>query len=164
MKKTPFGDMPCSIARSLDVIGPWWAFLIIRDAFMGARRFKDFERSLGIAKNTLASRLSLLVENGILDKVRDPDGSKYEHYQLTEKGLDLFPLLVAITQWGDKWAVHENGPSFHIIDKRDGKPLPPQEIHDRKGKPIPIDQFGHIPGPGAVAMGAVAMGAAKRGK
>ncbi|MBO6505772.1 MAG: helix-turn-helix transcriptional regulator [Kordiimonadaceae bacterium] len=142
MKQKSFADMRCSIARSLEVIGPWWSFLIIRDAFMGVTRFKDFERSLGIAKNTLSNRLKLLVENGLLDKVTDPGGSKYAAYHLTEKGRDLFPVLVAITQWGDKWAVHEDGPSFEIIDKRTDQSIPPLALLGGDGKPLPEDEIG----------------------
>ncbi len=151
MKAKSFGDMPCSIARSLDVIGPWWALLIIRDAFMGVRRFKDFEKSLGIAKNTLTTRLNSLVEQNILERVPDAKGSKYLEYQLTEKGRELFPVIVALAQWGDKWAAHEDGPSFEIIDTRDGDPIPAQTIRDRAGQIIPREFLGQRPGPGTLA-------------
>lgn len=150
MRATSFGDMPCSIARSLDVIGPWWALLIIRDAFMGIRRFKDFEKSLRIAKNTLTTRLNSLVDGGILERVPDPQGSQYLEYQLTEKGLALFPVIVALSQWGDKWAVHEDGPSFEIIDTRDGEPIPQQAIQGRDGLPIPPEYLGQRAGPGTL--------------
>ena len=150
MRATSFGDMPCSIARSLDVIGPWWALLIIRDAFMGVRRFKDFEKSLRIAKNTLTTRLNSLVDGGILERVPDPQGSQYLEYQLTEKGLALFPVIVALSQWGDKWAVHEDGPSFEIIDTRDGEPIPQQAIQGRDGLPIPPEHLGQRAGPGTL--------------
>lgn len=151
MKATSFGDMPCSIARSLDVIGPWWAMLIVRDAFMGVRRFKDFEKSLGIAKNTLTARLNGLVDGGILERVPDAKGSKYLEYQLTDKGRALFPVIVALSQWGDNWAVHEDGPSFEIIDTRDGEPIPPQAILGKDGLPIPREFLSQRPGPGTLA-------------
>ena len=148
MKQKSFADMPCSIARSLEVIGQWWSFLIIRDAFMGIRRFKDFERSLGIAKNTLTKRLTLLVENGLLEKVPASDGSKYAEYQLTEKGRDLFPVMLALTQWGDKWAEHENGRTFVIIDERSGQEIAHQRVRDESGELIPADKIGLKPAPG----------------
>lgn len=151
MKTTSFGDMPCSIARSLEVIGPWWALLIIRDAFMGVRRFKDFQKSLGIAKNTLTSRLNSLVDGGILERVPDPKGSKYLEYQLTQKGLELFPVIVALSQWGDKWEVHPDGPSFEIIDTRDGEQIPLQTLRGRDGEPIPREHLGQRDGPGTIA-------------
>lgn len=117
MKTTSFAEKRCSVARSLEQVGPWWSLLIIRDAMMGVRRFREFERSLGIAKNTLAKRLAHLVDSGILKKVPSSSGSAYEEYELTKKGADLSPIVMALAQWGDKWAVHEDGPSFEMIDQ-----------------------------------------------
>ena len=142
MKQKSFSDMRCSIARALEVIGPWWTFLILRDAFMGTKRFKDFERSLGIAKNTLSNRLKLLVDNELLARQPAADGSKYSEYHLTEKGKELFPILAALSQWGDRWAAHEDGPSFTIIDTRDSKPIPQQRVMDKSGTPIPEHAIG----------------------
>ena len=123
MKTKSFSDMQCSIARTLDLVGSWWSLLIIRDAMMGARRFKHFQSSLGIAKNTLTSRLNQLVEGGILERVTAADGSAYDEYQLTAKGRDLGPIIVALSQWGDKWAVHPDGPSFEYFDRKTGEDL-----------------------------------------
>ena len=91
---------------------------------MGARRFKHFEKSLGIAKNTLTSRLSQLVDGGILKKVPAGDGSSFDEYRLTERGRDLAPIIIALSQWGDKWVAHERGPSTVIIDAETGEDLP----------------------------------------
>ena len=124
MKSKSFSDMRCSIARSLEHVGPWWSLLIVRDAMMGARRFKHFERSLGIAKNTLTRRLGELVDSGILRKVPGADGSSYDEYELTEKGRELAPVVMALAQWGDKWAAHELGPSFSLIDSKTGADIP----------------------------------------
>ena len=142
MKTKSFADMQCSIARTLELVGSWWSLLIIRDAMMGARRFKHFETSLGIAKNTLTNRLGHLIANGIMAKVPADDGSAYEEYILTDKGRALGPVMMALAQWGDTWAVHEDGPSFAFIDKQTGEPVPrivarretgeriqPQDIH-----------------------------------
>jgi DNA-binding HxlR family transcriptional regulator len=112
--------MQCSVARSLEQFGSWWSLLIVRDALMGARRFKDFERSLGIAKNTLTTRLIQLVDNGIMEKVPAADGSSHQDYALTEKGLDIAPVIIALAQWGDQWAVHADGPSFALLDNQTG--------------------------------------------
>ena len=130
--------MQCSIARSLEVVGSWWSLLIIRDAMMGARRFKHFEASLGIAKNTLTSRLNDLVDGGVLAKTPASDGSKYDEYQLTEMGRDLAPILIAFSQWGDKWAVHEDGPSFTIIDRTTGGALPRLWPLGSDGEALPL--------------------------
>lgn len=123
MKTKSFSDMQCSIARTLELVGSWWSLLIIRDAMMGARRFKHFQNSLGIAKNTLTTRLNQLVDGGILDRVAAADGSAYEEYQLTPKGRDLGPIILALSQWGDKWAVHPDGPSFEYFDRKTGEDL-----------------------------------------
>ena len=116
MKTKSFSAMQCSIARTLEYIGSWWSLLIIRDAMMGARRFKHFETSLGIAKNTLSSRLNELVSGGILEKVSAKDGSAFDEYVLTERGHDLAPVMIALAQWGDRWVAHKHGPSTEIID------------------------------------------------
>ncbi|MEM6900525.1 MAG: helix-turn-helix domain-containing protein [Pseudomonadota bacterium] len=124
MKTKSFSDMQCSIARALEHVGSWWSLLIIRDAMMGARRFKHFQRSLGIAKNTLTSRLNDLVDGEILEKVPAADGLKYEEYVLTERGRELAPVIIALSQWGDKWVAHEKGPSTVITVRDSGEDLP----------------------------------------
>lgn len=116
MNTKSFSEMPCSIAQTLESVGSWWSLLIVRDAMMGARRFKDFERSLGISKNTLTNRLNDLVRNGILKRVSASDGTRYEEYVLTPAGLDLAPVLIALAQWGDEWAAHPDGPTFAFHD------------------------------------------------
>src|SRR5688572_33038504 len=102
VKRTSHSSASCPVARPLDAIGDWWSLLIVRDAFDGLRRFGEFQRSLGLAKNILASRLRNLVAHGILETVPASDGSAYHEYVLTSKGRDLFPLLVALRQWGER--------------------------------------------------------------
>ena len=145
MKAKSFSDMQCSIARSLEHVGPWWSLLIIRDALMGARRFKQFERSLGIAKNTLSARLSQLVDSGILRKAPAKGDSSYQEYELTEKGLDIAPVLIALAQWGDKWAAHERGPSFAFVDEKTGAEI--SRIRPRRddGAAIPLHEISLTP-------------------
>ena len=139
MKTKSFSDMRCSIARTLEVVGSWWALLIIRDAMMGARRFKHFEKSLGIAKNTLANRLSQLIDAGILEKVAGSNGSAFDEYVLTEQGRELAPVMIALSQWGDKWVPHPKGPSTEIIDARHEKPLPQIWPRGVTGEPLSLD-------------------------
>ncbi|MEM1138824.1 MAG: helix-turn-helix domain-containing protein [Pseudomonadota bacterium] len=131
MKTKSFAEMQCSVARTLEQVGSWWSLLIIRDAMMGARRFKHFEGSLGIAKNTLTKRLNELVASGILRRVPSQDGSSYEEYELTEQGLDLAPVLMALAQWGDKWVAHTDGPTFSFVDRKTGRKIP--RIWPRRG-------------------------------
>jgi DNA-binding HxlR family transcriptional regulator len=102
MAKT-FADMECSIARTLDVVGERWSLLILRDAFYGVRRFEDFQRDLGIARNVLAGRLAKLVDQGVLERRRYEEHPPRHEYLLTAKGRDLLPVLLAMTRWGDRW-------------------------------------------------------------
>jgi DNA-binding HxlR family transcriptional regulator len=102
VKKKSFGEMPCSIAQSLEIIGEWWSILIIREAFFGTRRFGDFEARLGIARNILTARLSKLTGHGVLRRVPS-DNSKYLEYELTDMGQALAPVLISLAKWGSKW-------------------------------------------------------------
>ena len=100
-KRVSHKDSGCGVARPLDAIGDRWSLLIVRDAFDGLRRFGEFQKDLGLAKNILAARLRTLVAHGIMDTVPASDGSPYQEYVLTQKGRGLFPLLVALRQWGE---------------------------------------------------------------
>ena len=142
MKTKSYSDMECSIARSLDIVGSWWSLMIVRDAMGGARRFKQFERSLGIAKNTLTSRLNELVENEVLRRVPGSNGSAYDEYELTEKGRDLIPLLIMFAQWGDKWAAHPKGRPYAFIDRRNGEELTTVWPRNEHGQMIDLTDIG----------------------
>jgi DNA-binding HxlR family transcriptional regulator len=102
MKHTSLADLPCPVARSLDVIGEWWTLLIIRDAFLGARRFDDF-KTTGIADNILAARLRRLRAEGLLERHRYQTRPDRYEYLLTEKGRALAPVLAALRRWGKDW-------------------------------------------------------------
>ena len=92
----------CSIARSLEVLGDRWTILLLRDAFLRVRRFEDFQRDLGIARNVLADRLQRLVDDGILERRLYQERPERFEYHLTEKGVDLWPIMIALTHWGDR--------------------------------------------------------------
>jgi DNA-binding HxlR family transcriptional regulator len=110
--------LPCSIARTLEVIGDRWSILILRDAFRGVRRFDDLQRDLGIARNILTDRLNTLVDAGILERRKYQDQPERFEYRLTEKGLDLYPVLIGLMRWGDKWApVSKQGPPVVLTHK-----------------------------------------------
>ena len=94
----------CSIARSLEIVGERWTLLVLRDAFLGIRRFDDFQRDLGIARNVLTDRLGRLVDEGILDRRRYQERPERFEYRLTERGRDLWPTLHALATWGDAHA------------------------------------------------------------
>lgn len=120
----------CSIARALAIFGDRWTLLIIRDAFRRMRKFSEFQTSLGITKHRLSDRLNRLVEAGILEKrMYDSRRSRYE-YRLTEKGLDLYPVLMAVVQWGDKWACDGDGPPVEFVHKKCGQTMHARLICD----------------------------------
>ena len=100
----------CSVARTLEVVGERWTILIIRDAFRGIRRFDDFQRSLGVARNVLQGRLERLVEHGILKRVPYQERPERFEYRLTESGIDLWPVVVALLNWGDRHAAPDGPP------------------------------------------------------
>ena len=103
-------ETPCSIARALSVVGDRWTGLIVRDAFLGIRRFDELQRSLGMSRHRLADRLERLVAEGVLlgEKIHK-DAPRFE-YRLTEKGRDLYPVILLLKQWGDRWMVGPEGP------------------------------------------------------
>jgi DNA-binding HxlR family transcriptional regulator len=107
MYRKTFDGMNCSIARALDEVGEWWSLLIVRECTLGTTRFDEFQRRLGIARNVLTARLNKLVEHGVLDKVPAQGEEHRNEYRLTAKGEDLYPVLVALLQWGDRWCGHE---------------------------------------------------------
>lgn len=114
----------CPVARSVDIIGDRWSLLIVRDAFDGMRRFSDFQRSLGMARNILSDRLRKLVNSGILTTQCASDGTAYQEYVLTAKGERLFPVVVALRQWGEQHLFAPDEPHSVLIDKRTLRPVP----------------------------------------
>jgi DNA-binding HxlR family transcriptional regulator len=121
------------VARAVDVIGDRWSLLIVRDAFDGISRFSEFQRSLGSAKNILASRLRELVTRGILEVVPAADGTAYHQYALTEKGRELFEIIVALRQWGEEHLFDEGEPHSVLLDTEHELPLAKLEVTDSAG-------------------------------
>ncbi|HZP42289.1 MAG TPA: helix-turn-helix domain-containing protein [Candidatus Binatia bacterium] len=118
-------DVPCSVARALAVVGDRWTLLVLRDAFLGRRRFEDFQRSLGVARHRLADRLAKLVAEGILERVRYQERPERFEYRLTEKGRDLYPVLVSLVGWGDRWLAGPDGPPLELVHRGCGKAAAP---------------------------------------
>ena len=132
-RKSLQGDL-CPIARTLDVIGDWWSLLIIRDALIGTRRFSQFQKNLGVAKNILTTRLRTLVAQGILEVKPASDGSAYQDYVPTEKARALFPVLVALRQWGEEYAFTPGEKFSALVDRKDGLPLSKLQIRAHDGR------------------------------
>jgi DNA-binding HxlR family transcriptional regulator len=123
MERKSFEHMSCSVAQCLEVIGEWWTMLVVRDAFLGVRRFDEFQARLGIARNVLAQRLTKLVEAGVLQRRQYQDKPPRHEYVLTAKGHDLWPVLNAMRQWGDLHAA-PNGPPVTLEHRKCGHAAP----------------------------------------
>jgi len=134
VKRTSHRKAKCPVARPLDAIGDWWSLLIVRDAFEGLRRFGEFQKNLGLAKNILAARLRNLVAHGILETVPASDGSAYQEYVLTEKGRGLFPLLVALRQWGEDFFFRSEESHVQLVDRKRGQPVRRLELRSQDGR------------------------------
>ncbi|WP_263367198.1 winged helix-turn-helix transcriptional regulator [Edaphobacter bradus] len=131
----------CPVARSLDVIGEWWSLLIVRDAMSGVKRFSDFQRRLGMAKNILSARLKRLVEADVLQVVPASDGSAYQEYKLTEKGRALLPTLVALGQWGAQFMFCPGETHSRLVDAKNHKPLAKLEVRSASGESLGVDDI-----------------------
>jgi len=138
MVKKSFSDMACSLAQALDVIGEWWSMLIVRDFFLGngVRRFEQLRDSLGISRNILTERLKTLTEAGVIERVPIQEGGKRCAYQLTEKGTDLLPTLIAMTQWGDKWRQEPDARPWNFRDREHGDEIPPLVVRSAADQPL----------------------------
>lgn len=134
VKRTSLKDDRCPSARSLDVIGDWWSLLIVRDAFDGLTRFGEFQKSLGIAKNILSERLRTLIARGILRAVPATDGGAHQEYRLTEMGRDLFPVMVALRQWGEQHLFAPDEERSRLVDRDTGQPVR-LEVRSQDGRP-----------------------------
>jgi DNA-binding HxlR family transcriptional regulator len=119
--KRDYDGQDCSIARTLEIVGERWTLLIVRDAFLGLRRFDEFQASLGIARNVLSDRLNRLVEAGVLERVRYSERPERYEYRLTRKGRELNVALAGLRQWGDRHLSEK--PSHVLRRKSDGKPV-----------------------------------------
>jgi DNA-binding HxlR family transcriptional regulator len=115
----------CSVAGTLAVVGEKWSLLVLREAFLGVRRFADFQRQLGAPKAVLTDRLATLVDQGVLRRVPyQAEGERQRHeYRLTAKGIDLYPTLVALMQWGDKYLADDGVPPLALEHRDCGFPV-----------------------------------------
>jgi DNA-binding HxlR family transcriptional regulator len=134
VKRTSLEHADCPIARALDAIGDWWSLLIIRDALLGRRRFGEFQKSLGLAKNILTVRLRALVDRSILAMAPASDGSAYQEYVLTPKGRGLFPVLVALRQWSEEFDERPEEIATILVDRERGQPVRKLALHARDGR------------------------------
>lgn len=151
MRKRSFADINCPIAQTLELVGEWWTLLIIRNAFCGMCRFDDFQRHLDISSNILSARLQRLVASGILLRQPAPDDGRAVEYTLTDKGRALYPVLLALTQWGETWAPHPDGARLQLHERASGQPVAGLAAVTHDGRCLPLADIDLQPGPAADA-------------
>ena len=149
MSRKRFDDMNCGVAQALEALGDWWTLLIVRDAFFGARRFSEFEHSLGIAKNILSARLRRLVEHGVFERVASGAAGERHEYRLTAKGQALLPVLVALREWSDDWVYGRGHEPIIFRERATGRRLPRLRVTNRDGVELKGRDILATPGPGA---------------
>jgi DNA-binding HxlR family transcriptional regulator len=142
-----FSAENCSIGRTLEIIGERWTILVLRESFFGVRRFDEFQRNLGIARNILAARLQTLVGAGLLERRRYQERPERFEYRLTEKGRDMYPAMIAIKAWGDKYAADPEGPSVTLM--HDGHEFTPDIRCAECGEHVSARDITPLPGPSA---------------
>jgi DNA-binding HxlR family transcriptional regulator len=138
----------CSIAKSLEVVGERWSLLIIRDVMNGRRRFDELQRGLGVARNVLSARLLRLVEEDILERRAYQSSPERFEYFLTEKGLDLWPALIALQGWGDRHSTGPAGPPMLIVHKQCGGAVSDRGTCESCGAVLNARDARALPGPG----------------
>jgi DNA-binding HxlR family transcriptional regulator len=148
MRRKSFEAMNCSVAQALEVIGEWWSMLIVRDAFLGVTRFDEIQERLGISRNILADRLEHLVAHGVLERSVYQERPIRFDYRLTAKGRDLWPVLTAMRQWGDRWEAPA-GPPVVIEHVACGRVTEVVPCCARCGAALEADEVAALPGPGA---------------
>ena len=151
MKKISFADMRCSLARSLDVIGDWWTPLIVRDVYLGVTRFDDIAEDLGISRNLLTRRLKHLVDKGILRQEPYQTRPVRNDYRLTDAGMDLVPVILALTGWGDRWVQPMEGQPIRLVHRHCGQHFEPRVTCSACGEEIKAGDVLALPGPGGAS-------------
>lgn len=151
MQRKSFSGMNCSIARALEEVGEWWSLLIVRECAQGATRFDEFQSQLGIARNILTARLERLTSLGILERFPLEGRANTEGYRLTEKGEALYPVLVALMQWGDRWLAVDGCPPVALVENATGSPIEPLVVRAQGGAPLSFRDVRYTRGPGASA-------------
>lgn len=147
MRWRDIGGMTCSIARTLSVVGDRWTLLIVRDSFLGTRRFEDFQAHLGMTRHRLADRLRKLVEHGILERSRYQERPPRFEYRLSEKGRDLYPVIVSMLRWGDRWMAGEDGPPIELVHRGCGHQVTPALVCPDCGARVAARDMLARPGP-----------------
>ncbi len=146
-----YTSQTCSIAATLEVVGERWSLLIVRDVFLGLRRFDEIQEDLGIARNVLQTRLVRLLDQGVLEKRLYQERPQRWEYRLTEKGLDLWPTIISLMKWGDRHAAQAGGPPVVLEHRGCGGAVDEHLTCERCGAKLSAREARALPGPGASA-------------
>ena len=144
----------CPVAGTLEIIGERWTLMVLRESFLATRRFDDFQRNIGCARNILSDRLQKLVGQGILERRRYQDRPPRFEYRLTQKGMDLYPILLAVMQWGEHYLTPDRGRSVILEHKVCGHETDPALVCSHCGDPVTAREMIARRGPGATAVSA----------
>jgi DNA-binding HxlR family transcriptional regulator len=141
----------CSMASTLEVIGERWTMHVLRESFLGVRRFEDYRRNIGVARNILSDRLGTLVAEGILRRELYSERPRRYEYRLTRKGIDLHEILIALMKWGNRWTPNADGPAVVLRHRECGARIEPVLACPDCGKPVHAWDLEALPGPGTTA-------------
>lgn len=136
MKRTQFADQPCAVARTMDIVGELWSFMIIRNVFLGVRRFEGLRENLRISRKVLTERLELLVKRGILERRQYQERPPRHEYRLTPMGVDLFPVLMALARWGNRWLADDKGTPIDYVHRKCGHVTQARVVCDSCGEDL----------------------------
>ena len=147
MHRADLGAVPCSLSRTLQIVGEWWSLLVLRDVTMGWTRFDEIHGHLGIARNILKARLDTLVEQGMVERRRYQERPERYEYVPTEKALDFFPALLALVAWGDRWTAFD-GPPILFTHDTCGHDMHAAVVCSACSEPFSRNDLSFRPGPG----------------
>ena len=147
MRWRDIGTQTCSVARALSVVGERWTLLVLREAFLGRRRFEDFHAGTGATRPIVADRLARLVDDGVLERRPYQEHPPRDEYRLTEKGRDLHPVIVGLLRWGDRWMDDGGGPPIELVHEGCGHRTNPFLSCSECGEPIDARSVRLRPGP-----------------
>ncbi len=147
MKHDDLNGVYCSVARTWAVLGERWTMMVVREAFRGTRRFDAFHQRLGVGRNILSNRLQRLTAEGVFERVRYSDSPERHEYRLTQKGMDLYPVLLSLMGWGDRYKV--SAPPVRLVHKACGHVAEPELTCAHCGEPVDCHSLRAEYAPGA---------------
>ena len=149
MRRKSFEDAPCGIAQTLETFGDAWSFLIMREALLGVTSFDGFVEALAIPRNTLTARLETFVAHGVMSKKTEEADRRRSVYLLEEAGRDLWVVMLALQQWGNKWRFADKGAPSFMAERKSKRPVDALKVTTGRGRALALEDITMIPGPSA---------------